>query len=186
MGIRYVSVVWKEAAPYRHVQSGLRSLPGPPRLTIKRPMDSTLQALVALLIKAIPTIAIFCFLTVYLQVTYFGPVKKILQARRDKTEGVKDLAQQAFDSADKKRSELERALQLARAEINQEHDKLRRQWAAEEAAKLTAARTRAEEKLSSARVAIASEVERAKSEMDMNVEALSTSIVESLTGRRAA
>jgi len=149
-------------------------------------MDATLQALVALFIKAIPTIAIFLFLVIYLQVTYFKPIAKILKERHDKTEGVKGLAQRAFESADKRTSELERALQLARAEINQQHEQLRRQWAAEEADAISYARNRAEERLAAARVAIGKEVESAKSEMDMNVEALSTSIVESLTGRRAA
>jgi F-type H+-transporting ATPase subunit b len=149
-------------------------------------MDATLQALVALLIKAIPTIAIFLFLIIYLQATYFKPIARILKERRDKTEGVKQLAQQAFESADKRTSELERALQLARVEISQQQEQLRRQWAAEEAETLNAARQQAEAKLAAARLAIAKEVERAKSEMDMNVEALSTSIVQALAGRRAA
>ncbi len=149
-------------------------------------MDATLQALVALLIKAIPTIAIFIFLTIYLRATYFGPIARILKERHDKTEGVKNLAQQAFESADKKTSEFERALQLARAEINQQNEQLRRQWAGEEAHELENARHAVESKIAAARVSVAQEIERAKAEMDLNVEALSTSIVESLAGRRAA
>jgi len=149
-------------------------------------MDATFQALVALLIKAIPTIAIFIFLVIYLQVTYFKPIAKILKERHDKTEGVRELAQRAFDSAGKRTSELERALQLARAEISQQHEQLRRQWSAEEAGAVAHARQKAEERIAAARIAIAREVESAKSEMDMNVEALSTSIVQSLAGRRAA
>ena len=149
-------------------------------------MEATLQALVALLIKAIPTIALFSFLIIYLQATYFGPLAKVLKERRDKTEGVKELAQQAFESVDKKTSEFERALQLARAEIGQQNEKLRHQWLDEQEAAVAHTRALAGEKVAAARVAIADEVERAKSEMDMNVESLSTSIVESLTGRRAA
>ena len=149
-------------------------------------MEATLQALVALLIKSIPTILIFSFLTVYLQILYFGPIAKILKIRREKTEGVSGLAQQAFESADQKTSEFERALQLARADINQEHEKQRRQWAADQVERLTAARNQADEQIKSARQAISADVERAKADMDMNVEALSTSIVKSLTGRRAA
>jgi F0F1-type ATP synthase membrane subunit b/b' len=149
-------------------------------------MEATLQALVALLIKSIPTIVIFSFLAIYLQITYFGPIAKILKERREKTEGVKALAQQAFESADKKKAEFERALQIARGEISEQHDQLRRQWEQEQTKALEEARAKAEEKIAAARLAIADEVERAKSEMDMKVEALSTSIVESLTGRRAA
>jgi F0F1-type ATP synthase membrane subunit b/b' len=149
-------------------------------------MEATLQALVALLIKAIPTIALFSFLIIYLQATYFGPLAKVLKARRDKTEGVKELAQQAFESADKKTSEFERALQLARAEISKHNEDLRRHWLDEQEAAVAKARAEAGQKVLVARTAIGDEVERAKSEMDMNVESLSTSIVETITGRRAA
>ncbi len=149
-------------------------------------MEATLQALVALLIKAIPTIALFSFLIIYLQATYFGPLAKVLKERREKTEGVKELAQRAFESVDKKTSEFERALQLARAEIGQQNEKLRQQWLDEQEKAVAHARAVAGQKVVAARAAIADEVERAKSEMDMNVESLSTSILESITGRRAA
>jgi F0F1-type ATP synthase membrane subunit b/b' len=149
-------------------------------------MEATLQALVALLIKSIPTIILFAFLTVYLRVTYFGPVARILKERREKTEGVKELAQKAFESADKKSSEYERALQIARGEINQQHEALRRQWAHEQSEALAKARAQAEAKVEAARASIAAEVERAESEMDSKIEELSTSIVDLLTRRRAA
>jgi F-type H+-transporting ATPase subunit b len=149
-------------------------------------MEATLQALVALLIKAIPTIALFLFLVVYLNIVYFGPIARVLKARRDKTEVVKELAQKAFESAKEKTSEFERALQLARTEINQQNEQLRRQWAQEQSEALAQARDQAEAKIEAGRHAIAAEVEHAKAEMDMQVEALSTSIVEQLTGRRAA
>lgn len=168
------------------IVSGARHTPGTYPKHKLQTMDATLQALVALLIKSIPTIAIFIFLVIYLRATYFSPIAKILQERREKTEGVKDLAQKAFESAEKKKSEFERALDLARGEINQEHEKLRRKWAEEQAEALAKARAQAELKVEAARGTIAEEVERAKAEMDMNVETLSTSIVESLAGRRAA
>jgi F0F1-type ATP synthase membrane subunit b/b' len=149
-------------------------------------MEATLQALVALLIKSIPTIVLFLFLTIYLRATYFAPIARILKERRDKTEGVKNLAQQAFESADKKNSEFERALQLARGEISQQHEELRRQWAQEQSEALTKARADAEAKVDAARASIAAEVGRAKSEMDLDVEKLSSSIVDLLIRRRAA
>lgn len=149
-------------------------------------MEATLQALVALLIKAIPTAFIFILLAVYLNIVYFGPVARILRERREKTEGVKELAQQAFESAEKKTSEFERALQLARVEINQQNEQLRRQWAQEQTEALDKARAEAEAKIEAGRHTVATEIERAKAEMDLSVENLSTSIVESLAGRRAA
>ena len=85
-----------------------------------------------------------------------------------------------------KKLEFERALQLARQEISQQNDQLRRQWAQEQTEALEEARAQAEAKVEAAKKSIVDEVERAKSEMDMNVESLSTSIVESVAGRRAA
>ncbi len=149
-------------------------------------MEATLQALAALLIKSIPTIILFSFLIIYLQFTYFAPVAKILKERREKTDGVRELAQRAFESAEKKQSEFERALQIAREEINQQHDALRRQWAHEQSEALAKGRAEAEAKVLAARGAIAAEVEQAEAAMDMKVEELSTSIVELLAGRRAA
>jgi F0F1-type ATP synthase membrane subunit b/b' len=149
-------------------------------------MDSTLQALVALLIKSIPTVVLFAFLNVYLQLTYFGPIARILKERREKTEGVKDLAQKAFDSAGKKTSEFERALQIARGEISQQHEALRRQWVQEQSDAIAKARAAEEARVDAARATIAAEVENAQSEMGTKIESLSNSIVDLLTRRRAA
>src|ERR1700761_6183654 len=95
-------------------------------------MDATLHALADLLIKAIPTGLFFIFLGVYLQKVFFKPMARILEERRKQTEGVRELAQRAFEAAEKKTSEFEHALQLARAEIHQEHEKLRQQWIQEQ------------------------------------------------------
>jgi len=65
-------------------------------------MDATLQALAALAVKAIPTVIFFIFLTHFLKRVYFIPVGKILEERRQQTEGMRDLAQRAHAAADKK------------------------------------------------------------------------------------
>jgi F-type H+-transporting ATPase subunit b len=149
-------------------------------------MDATLRDLAELAIKAIPTIFFFVLLTVYLKYVYFKPIAKILEERRKQTEGVRDLAQRAYDAADKRTSEFERALQLARGEISQENEALRRQWADEQAATVAQARAEAEKQVNEAKVQIAQEVEKAKASLGDSVEKLSSQIVESLARRRAA
>ena len=86
------------------------------------------------MLEAVPTIVFFLISVWYLKRFYFRPVAAILEERRKATEGVRELAQRAFEAADKKQSEFERALDLARAEIYQEHEKLRKQWSDEQAA----------------------------------------------------
>jgi F0F1-type ATP synthase membrane subunit b/b' len=149
-------------------------------------MDSTLQDLVALLGKSIPTIVFFILLTLYLKKVFFQPMAKILEERRKQTEGVRELAQRAFEAADKKKSEFERALDLARAEINQENEALRRKWAEEQAQVIARVRAEAGEQIEQAKRQIAEEVETAKAQLDAAVERLSGQIVESLSRRRAA
>ncbi len=149
-------------------------------------MDSTLHALANLLIQAIPTVVFFLFLTFYLKAVYFRPLAKVLDQRRKETEGVRELSQRAFQAADQKASEFERALQLARAEINAENEAVRQKWAQEQTETVAKARAEAEGRVAQAKNEIAQEVQRAQSELEANVGPLSEQIVRSLLQRRAA
>jgi F-type H+-transporting ATPase subunit b len=149
-------------------------------------MDSTLKALADLLVEAVPTIFFFILLTVYLKYVFFKPMARVLDERRKQTEGVRELAQRAFDEADKKTSEFERALQLARAQINQENEALRRQWSEEQMQAIAKSRAEAAQHIEEAKHQIAQEVEKAKGELDISVDRLSAQIVETLLRRRAA
>ena len=149
-------------------------------------MDATLHALGDLLIKAIPTAIFFVLLTVYLQKVFFKPMAQMLAERRKQTEGVRELAQRALEAADRKTSEFEHALQLARGEIHAEHEKLRQKWIQEQTERIAHARAEADQQIEEARRQISAEVEKAKAEIANSVNALSEQIVTSLLRRRAA
>jgi F-type H+-transporting ATPase subunit b len=149
-------------------------------------MEATLQQLAALLLKAVPTIIFFAFLTVYLKHVFFKPLAKILDERKKATEGVRELAQQAFAAADQKASEFQHALQLARAEMEQEHEALRGRWSDEQVQAIQKARAEADQKIFEAKQQVADEVQRAQAELNATVEALSDRIVSSVLRRRAA
>lgn len=149
-------------------------------------MEATLQALGDLLVKAIPTILFFVVLTFYLRAVLFRPLAKIFEERRKATEGVRELAQRAFEAAEQKTSEFERALQMARAELHQEHEALRRRWTEEHEQEIAKARAEADRKIEEAKHQIAQEAERAQADLNANVELLGQRIVSSLLRRRAA
>lgn len=149
-------------------------------------MEATLKALADLLLEAVPTIVFFLFLTWYLARVFFKPLAVILEERRKATEGVRALAQQAEEAADKRQTEFERALQLARGEIYQEQEKLRRQWAAEQAEAVAQARAEVDKQIEDSKRQIAGEVQQAQSELDSRIEALSEAIVNALVERKAA
>src|ERR1700750_303844 len=104
-------------------------------------MTSTLLSLGDLLITAIPTIFFFVFLTLYLNVMLFRPIARILEERKKATEGVRDLAQRAYEAAGEKALQYQRALDLARVEIHQEQEALRRRWSEEQAAAVAKVRS---------------------------------------------
>ncbi|MGI8961335.1 MAG: ATP synthase F0 subunit B [Bryobacteraceae bacterium] len=149
-------------------------------------MEATLQGLADLLLKAVPTIVFFALLTVYLKHAFFKPLARILDERKRATEGVRQLAEQAFAAADQKTSEFQRALQLARAEIEQEHEVLRRRWTDEQVETIRGARAEADQQILEAKHQIADEVQRAQAELNATVESLSDRIVSSVLRRRAA
>ena len=149
-------------------------------------MEATLNALGDLLVKAIPTVIFFIILTVYLKAVLFRPVAKIFEERRKATEGVRELAQRAFEAAEKKNSEFEHALQIARAELHREREAMRRRWTEEQEQEIEKARAEAERQIEDAKRQIGQEVQKAQAELDARVETLSNEIVTSLLRRRAA
>ncbi len=154
--------------------------------TLDKFMVQTLQALGELLLKSVPTIFFFILLNLYLKRVFFKPLARILEERKKATEGVRELAQRAFEAADKKTSEFEHALQLARAEIYQEHEALRRKWLAEQVEAVIKARADADHQIEEARVQIAAEAESAQAKLNASVDSLSEHIISSVLKRRAA
>lgn len=149
-------------------------------------MSSTLQALADLLIRSVPTIIFFIVLTYYLKYMFFRPLQKVLDERRRATEGVRGLASEANEAADRQLSEFEQALQRARNEIYKYNDDLRRQWNEEQLMLLDQARAEAAEKLKAAKQLINEELEAAEAELRASVEPLSEEIIQTLLRRRAA
>ena len=149
-------------------------------------MDSTLHDLRELLIKSIPTVIFFVFLTYYLSRVFFRPMALILEERRKATEGVCELAQRAMEAAGRRGDEFDAVIRAARADLQKEHESLRRQWTQEQAETLAKARANAEALIAIAKQQINGEVEKAQAELDTKVETLSQQIVESLLRRRAA
>lgn len=149
-------------------------------------MDATLNALADLLLEAIPTVVLFLFLAYYLKKVFFIPVANILEERRKATEGVRELSRRAFEAADKRNSEFETALQLARADLGQANEAQRRQWDQEEAEAIAAAHAEAEARIETAKRRIEEDLEQTEQELQSQIEPLSEQIISSLLRRRAA
>ncbi len=149
-------------------------------------MQGTLLDLGYLLLKSVPTIVLFAALTVYLKHVFFKPLAQVLEERKRATEGVRELAQRAFEAAERKSLEFEQALQIARNELHLEREALRRRWAEEQAEQIAKARAEADAKIEQAKREIEQEVLRVEAELEQRVDALGLDIVHALLERRAA
>ena len=149
-------------------------------------MDATLNALADLLLEAIPTVVLFLFLAFYLKKVFFIPVARILEERRKATEGVRELSQRAFEAAERRSSEFETALQLARADLGQANEAQRRQWDQEEAEAIAKAHGEAGARIEAAKHQLEEDLRQVEPELQSQIEPLSEQIISSLLRRRAA
>ena len=113
-------------------------------------------------------------------------MEKVMKARHDATDGAKQSAGKSLAAAEAKASQYEAAIRLARGEIYQEQEKLRRELQEQRAATVRAARIGVEALVKDAKLGLAQEMAAARVVLDAEVTAIADRIVESILGRRAA
>lgn len=149
-------------------------------------MDKTLSALGDILLKALPTFFLVIFLYFYLRKIFFQPLGRILDARREATEGARRRAEEMFQKAEQKAAEYETALHAARREIYREQEAERQKALDSYAARVREARGQAENQLRQAREQIARDVTAAKGSLDAQSDALAEQIVRVVLGKGAS
>jgi F-type H+-transporting ATPase subunit b len=149
-------------------------------------MDPTLKALIELLLKAVPTIFFLVILTAYLKYVFFKPMERVLEQRRQETEGARKLAGEAFSAADKKAADFEKALMQAKLELHREQEAQRKRLLADQAQAVAEARSHAEARLEETRRELSAEMDRAVAELTPYAQGLATQMIENVVGRRAA
>jgi F-type H+-transporting ATPase subunit b len=148
-------------------------------------MDAILAGLGGLLLRALPTFLLLLALHFYLKRMFFRPLDKVLEARRQATEGSRDAAQANLDTAGRKSADYEAAFRAARSEIYREQEDARRRWREEQAAAVEQSRRSAAETIKRARAQIAEEAAQARLSLASESERLASAIAEAvLAGRR--
>jgi F-type H+-transporting ATPase subunit b len=139
-------------------------------------MDATLQALGQLILQALPTFFLVLILFLYLKAMFFGPMERILAQRDAATVGARKSAEESLKRAEAKAAAYEEQLRVARNEIYREQEELRRQWQAEQAQQVLAARERADQSVKAARAQIQAETEEARTGLRANVQSIADEI----------
>jgi F-type H+-transporting ATPase subunit b len=149
-------------------------------------MQETLQALGGILLKAIPTIILLIILHFYLKAVLFGPLDRVMQKRRDLTEGARKTAEESLAAATRKADEYEAKLRDARSAVYRQQEEIRKGWLEQQAQQVAEARTRTEATVKAAREAIAQEAAEARKSLQDSSAAVADRIVATVLGKRAA
>jgi F-type H+-transporting ATPase subunit b len=149
-------------------------------------MQETLQALGGILLKAIPTIILLIILHFYLKAVLFGPLDRVMQKRRELTEGARKTAEDSLAAATRKADEYEAKLREARAAVYKQQEEIRKRWLDEQAQQVAEARIRSESTVKSAREAIAQDVAAARKSLQDTSTVVADQIVVTVLGKRAA
>src|SRR5262249_53238165 len=146
----------------------------------------TLRQLGGILLRALPTFFIVLLLHFYLKNVFFTPLKKVLQARYEATEGARKLAETSLEKASQKAAEYEAALRSARSDIYKELEQMRRDLQEQRAGAVRAERARAESMVSEAKAALRKETEALKRSLEEESDALAEEIARKILKGRAA
>jgi F-type H+-transporting ATPase subunit b len=149
-------------------------------------MDAILAGLGGLLLRALPTFFLLLLLHFYLKRVFFRPLDKVLESRRQATEGARNAAQVSLDAASQKSADYEAAIRGARIEIFREQEDTRRKWREDQATAMEQSRRSASETVKQARANIADEAAQATKSLAAESERLAGGIAEAiLAGRRS-
>jgi F-type H+-transporting ATPase subunit b len=140
-------------------------------------MQLIFQQLGTLFLGAVPTMLLFIVLVLSYQFLVQGPLTKTLQARRDRTEGAIEAAQQALVLAEARAAEYAEKLRLARGEVFKLREVRVRQWNAERDAALDAARKAAALHVSQAKAALEAEAALARQAIQASAGDLARQVV---------
>ena len=148
-------------------------------------MDATLHQLGQVLLQGLPTFFLVLFLHFYLKSVFFKPLEKVLQARKDATEGARKSAAESLERAAAKAASYEESIRAARSEIYQEQESLRRKWRDEQTAQLTDSRQRAEVTVKTAKAEILVQAQQARQSLSASSQILADEITNAILQRRA-
>jgi len=140
-------------------------------------MSDLLQQLGGLVLGSVPTMLLFLVTLACYRFLVHTPLTKVLQERYSKTQGAIENAATAVVAAEKKTSEYEERLRIARAEILRDlHEHLEKVRLESDAA-LAKARADAQEKVVAAMASIEDSMQVARMELDGLVGELSAEIL---------
>jgi F0F1-type ATP synthase membrane subunit b/b' len=149
-------------------------------------MESTLQGLGQLLLKAIPTLFLLLVVHFYLKGMFFRPMADVLAKRRAATDGLRESAEAMRAKAAEQTKSIEEQLRQAREAIYQEQEVARHGWLGDQGAQVDEARKQAHELIHQSDALLDAEATAAKSQLGGTADLLADQIAQTLLKRTTA
>jgi F-type H+-transporting ATPase subunit b len=140
-------------------------------------MDQTLQQLGELLLGAVPTVILVTLLYVLYKVIVHKPLRRVLDERRNKTEGAIEKSKADIAAADARTSEYEQRLREARAAVFRAQEAKRQAALQARTNALNQARSKAQAQVQTAKGNIENDRAAAEQGLHGEAEALAQEIV---------
>ena len=149
-------------------------------------MNETLHQLGGLLLGSVPTIFLFLLLVILYRLLVYGPLTRVLNERRARTEGAIEQANAATAAAAAKTQEYEAQLRAARARIFQARQKKQEQWNRERDSAIAEAHEAARRQLDEAKAALQAQTSAAHRTLESSIDELAAEILRAILPKSGA
>jgi F-type H+-transporting ATPase subunit b len=143
-------------------------------------MDETLHQLGGLLLGSVPTIFLFLLIVILYRFLVYGPLTRVLDERRARTEGAIEQASAATAAAAAKTQEYEAQLRAARSKIFQARQRKQEQWNRERDSAVAEAQEAAQRQVAEAKSALQAQTNAAHRTLESSIDDLAGEILRAI------
>ena len=149
-------------------------------------MDETLHQLEGLLLGSVPTIFLFLLIVILYRLLVYGPLTRVLNERRERTEGAIEQANTAMAAAAAKTQEYEAQLRAARSRIFQARQLKQQQWARERDSAVAEAHAAALRQVEEAKSALQAQTTASRHTIENSIDELAGEILAAVLPKSSA
>ena len=140
-------------------------------------MDETLHQLEGLLLGSVPTIFLFLLIVILYRLLVYDPLTRVLNERRERTDGAIEQADAAMAAAAAKTQEYEAQLRAARSKIFQARQLKQQQWTRERDSAVAEAHAAAQRQVEEAKSALQAQTNAGRHTIEGSIDQLAGEIL---------
>ena len=149
-------------------------------------MDETLHQLEGLLLGSVPTIFLFLLIVILYRLLVYDPLTRVLNERRERTDGAIEQADAAMAAAAAKTQEYEAQLRAARSRIFEARQLKQQQWTRERDNAIAEAHAAAQRQVEEAKSALQAQTDASHATIKDSIDELANEILAAILPKSSA